>query len=512
VSRLHESQGKALLQRFDIRVPVGGVADTPQAARTLAEGIGGPVVVKAQLWITGRAGVGGIRFAVDPDGAERAAADLLGSAAGRFTVERVLVEERLAIERELFVAITIDDRARAPLIVFAGSGGSGIEEAAHSEAANIVRQAVDVRRGFDERQALALVRQAGEGGELADALAELLPRLYRAARSYDAQTLEINPLALTTAGELVAIDCRFTIDDNAVYRHPELGIEVAREFDHPITQLERIAWEVERSDYRGTFYFVELGPEADDEAPRVGFHGSGGGGAMLAMDALLAQGLCPADFVDTSGNPPASKVYRAACIVLAQPGIRGYFASGSGVASQEQFHSARGLAKAFLEAPLAVPAVLRLGGNAEERALSILQQVGALLDVPLEGYGKDDGIEACAARMGELIDSFQPALAPPRRREPPQAVRPYRFETVSGGTVTLDHAACLECVNKVCIESCAPQILVLEGDVPVLGIGFDEAKRGGCTECLACDVTCYLEGNRGGYVSLPIAGLGAATP
>ena len=507
MSRLHEYRGKALLRRCGIRVPDGGVADTPQAARALAADLDGPAVVKAQVWITGRAAIGGIRFAADPDEVERAAAALLGSAVGRFTVEQVLVEERLAIERELFAAVTIDDRARAPSIIFGRSGGSGIEEIVGTDATGIVRRAIDVRHGLDERQALELVRRAGERGDLAAALAELLPRLYRAARSYDASTLELNPLVVTAAGDLVAADCRFTIDDNAVYRHPDLGIEVAREFDHPATPLERIAWDVERDDYRGTFYFVQLAPEPAGAGALVGFHGAGGGGSMLSMDALLAQGLRLANFVDTSGNPPASKVYRAARIILAQPGIRGYFASGSGVASQEQFHSARGLAKAFLEAPLAVPAVLRLGGNGEEVALEILRQVGEQLQPPIEGYGKDDPVESCAERMGQLIDGYEPPAEPPPRRQVPQAAQPYRFETVTGGTVTFDHAACLSCSSKICIESCAPQILVLDQEVPVLDIAFDEAKRGGCTECLACDVMCYLQGNRGGYVSLPIAGL-----
>ena len=510
MSRLHEFQGKALLRQFGIRTPVGGVAETPQAARALAADIGGPVVVKAQIWMTGRAGAGGIRFAAGPVEAERAATALLGTTIGHFTVEQLLVEERLHGELELFAAIVIDDRARAPVMIFSREGGSGIEEIAGARSGAVARQVIDIRSGFDPRQAHDLVGRTGLRGELAIELSALLPRMYQLARHYDARAVEINPLMVTVDGELVAADCRLTIDDYAVYRHPKLAIEVAREFDHPATPLEKVAWAVERKDYRGTFYFVELRRQPPAGGRVLGFHGSGGGGSMLSMDALLDRDLNFANFADTSGNPPASKVYRAARIILGQRGIAGYFASGSGVASQEQFHSARGLAKAFLEAPLTVPAVIRLGGNGEEYALEILRQTREHLQVPLEGYAKDDTVEFCAERMRDLIESFEPPSGPVRKRETGVASKPYRFETVSGGTVTLDHAACLECRSKICIDTCAPQILELEDEVPVLKIGLEEARRGGCTECLACDVSCYLEGNGGGLVSLPIEGLEVA--
>ncbi|PYI75014.1 MAG: hypothetical protein DMF01_08830, partial [Verrucomicrobia bacterium] len=165
------------------------------------------------------------------------------------------------------------------------------------------------------------------------------------------------------SGEFVAADCRITIDDYAVARHPELGIEIAREFDHPPTTLERIAYAVEQNDHRGTFYFAQLATTAPKESKGlVGFHGAGGGGSMMSMDAIVNAGFTIANFTDTSGNPSASKVYRAARIILAQPDLVGYFGSGSGVASQEQYWSAYGLAKAFWELDLDIPAVIRLGG------------------------------------------------------------------------------------------------------------------------------------------------------
>jgi succinyl-CoA synthetase beta subunit len=312
---------------------------------------------------------------------------------------------------------------------------------------------------------------------------------------------------LTTEGQLIAADCRITIDDYAIYRHPELHIEVAREYDRPPTELEKIAWQVEKNDYRGTFYFIQMEQDFNPGDGVIGFHGAGGGGSMMSMDAVLARGYRLANFVDTSGNPPASKVYRAARIVLSQQGIDGYFASGSGVASQEQFHSARGLVKAFMEVPLTVPAVVRLGGNAEDQAISILERAQSEIQAPVEGYGKDDTPEFCAERLDELIQAYKRPEGAILGLSRPEPLEPYTFETVTGGKVILDHAVCRECSSKICIQTCVPSILRLENGLPVLNITRDQAKKGGCTECLACEVECYFEGNRGGQVILPIPGL-----
>lgn len=232
---------------------------------------------------------------------------------------------------------------------------------------------------------------------------------------------------------------------------------------------------------------------------------------MMSMDAVMNRGFRLADFVDTSGNPPASKVYRAARIILAQDGIDGYFASGSGVASQEQFHSARGLVKAFMEAPLNIPAVIRLGGNAEERAMAIIERAQPKLLAPIEAYGKDDTPEFCAERLDDLVRSFRQPEDQTSRPIRPPAREPYSFGTITNGTVVLDHAACRECESKICVERCVPGILSLEGDVPVLNITLEEARKGGCTECLACEVECAFDGNGGGRVFLPIPGLDIGT-
>lgn len=507
MAKLHEYQGRPLLEQAGIAIPRGDVAATPDEVRQVAETLGGPVVVKAQAWVTGRSALGGIRFADTPDEAADAARTVLGLSIGAFPVECVLVVERLAIKREFYAGVIIDDQARAPVMIFSSLGGSGMEDIARQHPDRVARHTIDIRLGLRDFEARDLVRRTGVQGKLLLQLGDLLPRLYDVARQYDARTAEINPLVLTEDGRLVAADCRFTIDDYAVYRQPALDIPFARELDRPPTPLERIAWDVERADYRGTFFFIQMAQGFARGERVVGFHGAGGGGSMMSMDALHAQDLRIANFVDTSGNPPASKVYRAARIILSQPGIDGYFASGSGVASQEQYHSARALVKAFLEEPLTVPAVIRLGGNAEEQAIAILERARPAFSAPLEGYGKDDSPEHCAARLRALIAETPVIRAPVSTYAARDPQELYSFETMTGGTVMYDHALCRDCATKVCVRTCVPQILSLDGEVPVLNIPREEAQRGGCIECLACEIECAFEGNRGGYVHLPILGL-----
>jgi succinyl-CoA synthetase beta subunit len=247
------------------------------------------------------------------------------------------------------------------------------------------------------------------------------------------------------------------------------------------------------------------------------------------MDAVLRQGYKIATFVDTSGNPPASKVYRAAKIIMAVGPIDGYFGSGSGVASQEQFHSARGLVKAFLEEQIDVPVVIRLGGNAEDKAVEILEAINGHVPAPIEGYKKDDSPDFCAERLHTLIvegqrskvkgrksnvESQKSNLQPPTSsiQQPASSNQhsAYTFETVTDGVVTYDHDICVTCKSKACIEACVPQILKLnDAGAPVLNISREEAKKGGCIECLACEVDCFLYGAGGGYIALPIPELDA---
>lgn len=506
MARLHEYKGKELLQKAGIKTPAGQGAKTVEEAYDTAKKLGVPVVVKAQVWVTGRAGLGAIQFANTAEEARDKAQQIIGKRIKDFVVEEVLVEEQIEISQEFYAGIIIDDSSKCPVMIFSSTGGTGIEEIAQKHPDKVAKTEIDIIEGLKDYQARNLIRRTGISGKLQLQLGDVLVKLWQVARRYEARSAEINPLVLTADGRVMAADCRITVDDYAVFRHPELGIEIARELNRPPTRLDKIAYNVEKNDYRGTFYFIQMEDNFKKGEGYIGFHGAGGGGSMMSMDAVHAKGFKIANFTDTSGNPPASKVYRAAKIILSQKNIDAYFGSGSGVASQEQFHSARGLVKAFREENLSIPAVIRLGGNSEDLAVEILTNYTRDLRAPVEGYKKDDTAAFCAERLRKLVDTFEePAQKPPAFKKP-EFKAPYTFATITG-SITYDHEVCRTCESKICVERCIPEILKIENDVPVLAISDEDAKKGKCIECLACELECIFHGAGGAYIDLPIEGL-----
>jgi succinyl-CoA synthetase beta subunit len=509
MARLHEYQGKAILAANGFKIPRGRAASTADEAVATAKELaavkkGDEVVIKIQAWTTGRAGIGGVAFAKSPDDVRVHAQRMLAMKVGQFPVEAILVEEKIEIAREFFLSFAIDDAARAPVIIFAGGGGTGIEE----RAASTRRIPCDVNRGPLDSALHKAVDGTGLSPAHAKQLGDSIRKLFAAAHSVEARSLEINPLVLTKSGEFVAADCRITIDDYAVGRHPQLGIEIAREFDHPPTPLERIAYAIEQSDHRGTFYFAQLATTATKASKGlVGFHGAGGGGSMMSMDAIVNAGFTIANFTDTSGNPSASKVYRAASIILAQPNLVGYFGSGSGVASQEQYWSAYGLAKAFWELDLDIPAVIRLGGNTEDRAVDILHRMSGLLRAPVEGYRKTDAPAMIAERFAELVAGAGETKWKPRAPRVPKFIKDKSATTfpVKSGRVWIDTTKWSEIRRAV--ETHSAGLIVDRAGKPAAPLSEEEFANKD-SELLACDVECRLAGVEGFYLELDIPGLG----
>jgi succinyl-CoA synthetase beta subunit len=503
MARLHEYQGKAILAANGFKIPHGRAVSSVNDAVAAAKELGGEVVIKIQAWTTGRAGIGGVAFAKKLDDVRTHAERMLAMKVGQFPVEAMLVEEKIEIDREFFLSFAIDDAARAPVIIFGAGGGTGIEERAPSTR----RVPCDVKSGPLDSAVSEAVSSCGLSPAYAKQLAESIRKLFAAARSVEARSLEINPLVLTKSGKFVATDCRITIDDYAVARHPELGIEIAREFDHPPTALECVAYAVEQNDHRGTFYFAQLATAAPkDSKGLVGFHGAGGGGSMMSMDAIVNAGFTIANFTDTSGNPSASKVYRAARIILAQPNLVGYFGSGSGVASQEQFWSAYGVAKAFWELDLDIPAVIRLGGNTEDRAVDILQRVSKLLRAPVEGYRKSDTPGTIAARFAQLVAEANSAKWKPRAPQVPTFVKDPSVTVlpVKNGRVWIDTPQWPQI--RAAVETHSGGLIVDRKGAPAAALPSEEFATKD-SELLACDVECRLAGVEGYYLELDIPGL-----
>lgn len=393
MARIYEYQGKEVLKEVGVPVPKGKVASSSEEVKKIAQEIGKPVAIKSQIWITGRFKSGGIKFANTPEEAEKVAGELLGTSIKGLLVEKVLVEEKLDVAKEFYVGVIVDasTKVKAPVLVFSTEGGVNVEEVAARNPERVSKQSVDYLAGVGPADAKKLIAKTDVDQALIGQITDVVVGLYKAFVNYDARIAEINPLVSTKDGKVFAADCRITLDDNSVFRHPEFGIKVPRDMEREPTELENLAWAIEESDYRGTGYFTQMIPEIKLEDGYVGFHGIGGGGAMLGASALITRGVKIANYADTSGDPPASKVYKVIKTIFAQP-INGYVMMGSCLANQEQWHHGHAIVKALreeLKNRPGFPVLLLIAGNKESKTHEIIKE--GLKDVPArwELYGRE---------------------------------------------------------------------------------------------------------------------------
>ena len=412
MAKFFEYQGKALFKKAGIPIPEGEPVKTPEEAKTVAEKLGRPVVVKAQVWAGGRGKSGAVKFADTPEEAQTAAGEILGMEVKGLEVKEVLVEEKLDIAQEFYAGAIINSArdVRAPVLMFSAEGGMEIESVPEDK---IAMKNVDVVRGLRPYDTLNMVRSVGIQGGALRQLADITYKLFGVFRNYDCRTVEINPLVLTKDGKAIAADCRFQVDDQAIFRHPELGVKVGREFVKAPTEFDLIAWRFEEADFRGTSYCAEMAsPEELKQGGYVGYHGIGGGAAIMGVDALNKVDLKVADYADTSGNPTASKVYRVIKLIFSQPHIEGYFLAGYMMANQEQWHHAHGIVKALREElpkRPGFPVVLLLCGNTEKESQEILKEGLADLPARIEIYDREHVYDATftAGRFRALVDEYR---------------------------------------------------------------------------------------------------------
>jgi succinyl-CoA synthetase beta subunit len=297
-----EHAAKPLLAEVGIPVPRSGIAASPEAAGEIAGRLGA-VVVKAQVPAGKRGKAGGIKVADGAEAARLAAVEILAMEIGGHRVERVLVEARADIARELYGAVLTDTAAGCPLVMFSTKGGMDIEEVAASEPDAIRRQLVDITQGFDEAAAMALVQGLNLGAAEGQ-VAATLTALYRLYRERDAEMVEINPLVITGAGQVIALDCKFVLDDSAVVRQTDLANQGTPE---PATALEA------RGGEAGLKY-IELDGD-------VGVLANGAGLTMTTMDAIVHHGGRPANFLEIGGEA-YTKAVPALELVLANPRVK----------------------------------------------------------------------------------------------------------------------------------------------------------------------------------------------
>ena len=416
MANLYEYQGKELLKMVGIPVPEGGIAATPRDAHSLAKKIAKPVAIKAQVWATGRFAAGGVKFAETPEEAEHLTREMLKAGIKGLKVENVLIEEKISVEREFYCGVIINDsyKVKGPVLIFSSRGGTGIEEIAAKYPEEVKRANVDILKGVDIEDIKKMVDGLPITGNFIGPLSQVVCGIYQAFEKYDLRSIETNPIVVTRDGKLYAADCHAVIDDASVFKHPELGIEYPRDIGRYPTELEKVAWQIEKEDFRGTGYFVQMVKEIKPDEGYVGFHGIGGGGAMLGADALIRHGLKIADFADTSGNPTASKVYRIVKLIFSQPDIEGYILMGAVVANQDQWHHANALVRALREELThrpGFPVVLLIAGNKEKESLEILRE--GLKGTPgrVEIYGRDYvyNVDYVAERMKTLVEDYRKA-------------------------------------------------------------------------------------------------------
>ena len=410
MARLFEYQGKGFLKDAGIPIPMGEVASTAKEAYEIATRMGKPVIVKAQVWAGGRGKAGAVKSADTPEEAEKAAIVILGMTVKGFPVRKVLVEEKLNIEKEYYVGIMPDSswNIRAPVVIFSTEGGIDIEEVPEDK---ICRAKIDYLKGFPVYDALDLASGAGIPNQLLREVAEVISRVVEVFKKRDCNILEINPLILTREGKVIAGDCRVSIDDSSAFRHPELAISIPREFPWEPSDFDIVGWGIEETDFRGSGFVMKM--TLDETSPGyIGFHAIGGGAGMIGIDTLSKVGLKPANFADTSGNPVASKIYRVAKVVLSQPSIEGYLLAGFMIANQEQWHHAHALVKALREElprRPGFPCVLLLAGNKEEESLQILREGLKGLPGRIEIYGSErvEDSDFIGGRMLELVEQYR---------------------------------------------------------------------------------------------------------
>jgi succinyl-CoA synthetase beta subunit len=390
VSRLHEHVAKEVLAAAGLAVPRGATAATPDEAAAVAADLGGRVVVKALVPAGGKGLAGAVRMAATPAAAREAAAALLGQVVRHHPVERVLVEEWLAIERELYAAVLLDGAAVA---LAALGGGVEVERLAAAPGA-LARLVIDPWRGLAAHEARGLWAGLGLGGQALRLAGEALYQMGQVFARHEATTVEVNPLALTADGRAVAVGALMAVDDDALFRQPALAgrVEVGNERAwRPLTAREREALAVDAAEpYRGTARYTEF--DGGDIACLCG----GGGASLLLMDALARHGGAPANYSEFGGNPSAEKVYGLARVALSKPGVRGLFVCQNITSNTRVDLSAEGVARALAERGWdhgRLPVVVRLAGVGEARARAICAAA------EIEYHADDLTLEEAAARM-----------------------------------------------------------------------------------------------------------------
>ncbi len=377
--KLHEYQARDLLAKYGVRVTGGGMATTPAEARKIATEIGGPVVVKAQVFVGGRGKAGGVKMAQNPDEAEAMAQQILGMDIKGLTVEKVLVAEAISYQKEIYLSAILDRATKRVVMITSAEGGVEIEEVAKTNPDAIIKTPAHPQMGLLDYQAREMAFAIGlTDGKQARQFAQIAQALYKAFMESDASLAEINPLVIRDDGTLQALDSKVLLDDSALFRHTDL--EALRDSaDEP---------EAERTAREHDITFIKLDGN-------IGCMVNGAGLAMATMDVVKLYGGEPANFLDIGGGAGKEKVKAALQIILADPNVKSVlFNIFGGITRVDEV--AKGIIAALEEVKTDVPMVARLVGTNEEAGRALLAESQL---IPAETLA-DGAQKAVAAAQG----------------------------------------------------------------------------------------------------------------
>ncbi len=362
--KIHEYQAKDILARYGIPIQPGRVAHTPEEAETIARELGGPVVIKAQVYVGGRGKAGGIQFGDTPEQARKAAARVLGMDIKGLTVEKVLVVSKIDIKEEYYLGIILDRKSQAPVVMISKEGGIDIEDVAATAPEKIIKYPIDMHWGLRPFEARDIVARAGLPSAIVSRAGAILSALSKAFIESDANLAEINPLVLTADGQVQAADAKIIIDDNGLFRQKEYATWAESEESNPL----------EYDAKQAGLTYVKLDGD-------VGIIGNGAGLVMTTLDMVARAGGKPANFLDIGGGAKAEIMYKALTFVARDPQVKGILVNiFGGITRGEEV--ARGVIMAQAELPAGMPIVVRLSGTGAEEGRAILKDAG--LD-----WGKD---------------------------------------------------------------------------------------------------------------------------
>ena len=370
--RLLEFEAKNVLRQYEIPVPAGELVTSADSFA-----IDAPSVLKAQIPIGGRDKAGGIHVVETTEEAKAKALELLFATVHGFKVEKLLLEEKVDIAQEFYLGLIYDTVEKKPVAIFSSEGGIDIEEMAAGQPGKVRREHFSVRTGFLPFQARAILSEVGISGRVLLELGRIFSQLGSLFLECDATIAEINPLAMTSSGELVAVDCHLAIDDDALFRQNaltrDLGVARRSDGEGTTTDFERRAAQIDMLDHRGVAgRVVEFGGT-------LGLIIGGGGGSLTAFDAIQAHGGKPANYCEIGGNPSVRKVKELAKLIISKQNVERIAVIMNVVSNTRADLVARGVVKGILEAgktPSEVISLFRVPGAWEEEASRILCSYG----------------------------------------------------------------------------------------------------------------------------------------